>query len=237
MNTQQKRGIAADGISDEAVSHYLESHPDFFERHSGLLGTLQLPHTVGGSAVSLIERQVAILRGRNAKLERKLQDLVAFGRSNDALASKIHNLSKALISAEGADGVIDAVERSLSDDFGAERAVLLLLRQAQVSAQLPEGGLVRALDRNDPGLVSYSSILEAAGPRCGHPNESQREFLFGESGGNVRSAALVPLGGQPRIGILAVGSDDPDRFLPTMSVDFLTRIGDLVTHAIATRAA
>ena len=32
------------------------------------------------------------------------------------------------------------------------------------------------------------------------------------------------------LGLLAVGSRSPDRFLPTMSVEFLTRIGELIAE-------
>ena len=47
---------------DEAqVAEYLQSHPDFFERHQNLLTTIRIPHRTGG-AVSLVERQASSLR-------------------------------------------------------------------------------------------------------------------------------------------------------------------------------
>jgi uncharacterized protein YigA (DUF484 family) len=56
--------------------------------------------------------------------------------------------------------------------------------------------------------------------------DSQREFLFGSDAGEVGSVALVPLGTKGSLGLLACGSNDPHRFNPTMSTDFLTHVGD-----------
>ena len=44
--------------------------------------------------------------------------------------------------------------------------------------------------------------------------------------------ALVPLGKKSELGFLAIGSVAADRFHPGMSIDFLTRLGELVTEAI-----
>ena len=44
--------------------------------------------------------------------------------------------------------------------------------------------------------------------------------------------ALTPLGPKGSLGILAIGSSDSQRFLPGMSTEFLSRIGELVTYAL-----
>jgi uncharacterized protein YigA (DUF484 family) len=45
--------------------------------------------------------------------------------------------------------------------------------------------------------------------------------------------ALAPIGQNAALGFLAIGSSDSDRFDPTMSTDFLARVGDHVREAIA----
>jgi uncharacterized protein len=45
--------------------------------------------------------------------------------------------------------------------------------------------------------------------------------------------ALIPLGGQVPAGLLALGSVDRDRFHPGMSTEFLWRMGELITDALA----
>jgi uncharacterized protein YigA (DUF484 family) len=234
MTTQQKSGVPPETISEEAIAHYLQMHPDFFERHPSLLATLKLGHS-SGPAVSLIERQVAILRTRHAKLERKLQELVTIANSNDVLSEKIHRLASGFLDATTADEVVAALRKALSSDFGAEFAVLLLFDDAAETAELNGNDWVRRVNRRDESAGGFGSLLGDESPRCGRLTEAQRDFVFGsEDGQRVASAALTPLG-SPAIGMLGIGSSDADRFLPTMSVDFLSRVGDLISHAVRSR--
>ena len=43
---------------------------------------------------------------------------------------------------------------------------------------------------------------------------------------------MVPLGTETCIGFLAIGSTDANRFHPGMSIDFLGRLGELVSEAL-----
>ena len=100
MTTSQARGMKHEGLSDATVAEYLQTFPDFFERNSPLLTKLRLPQLRdAGATVSLVERQVEVLRERNQSLERKLKELVDVARANDALADRIHRLSQRLIRA------------------------------------------------------------------------------------------------------------------------------------------
>ena len=94
---------------------------------AALLAKLRLPHLRDAAAtVSLVERQVEVLRERNQSLERKLKELVDVARANDALADRIHRLSQRLIRAHDLPATIDAVETSLREDFDAMHSVLVL---------------------------------------------------------------------------------------------------------------
>ncbi len=76
------------------MSEYLQNYPDFFERNSPLLAKLRLPHLRDvGATVSLVERQVEVLRERNQTLERKLKELVEVARANDALADRTRTVA------------------------------------------------------------------------------------------------------------------------------------------------
>ena len=77
MSQHKGEATIAETFSEEDIAEYLHSHPDFFERHPKLLMGLKLAHQPGSSAISLVERQVAMLRQRNGDLERQLKDLVA----------------------------------------------------------------------------------------------------------------------------------------------------------------
>src|SRR5262245_16974062 len=101
MSTQQARGVKTETtINDDTVAQYLQTYPDFFERNSALLARLRLPHArESGQTISLMERQVDVLRERNRGLEHKLKELIDVARANEALTDKIHRFDRRLIRA------------------------------------------------------------------------------------------------------------------------------------------
>jgi uncharacterized protein YigA (DUF484 family) len=231
--TSQARGIKQEGLNDANVADYLQTYPDFFERNAALLAKLRLPHLRDmGATVSLVERQVEVLRERNQSLERKLKELVDVARANDTLADRIHRLSQRLIQAHSLLDTINAVETSLREDFDAMHSVLVLfLEQARTLA--PEAGqFLRSGDPTDADIKTFESLLQSGKPRCGQVRDAQRDYLFGKDSVAIGSVALTPLGPKGELGILAIGASDAERFHPAMSTEFLSRIGELVTYAL-----
>ncbi|MGH8496178.1 MAG: DUF484 family protein [Gammaproteobacteria bacterium] len=237
MTTQHKRGELFEGISEDAVAWYLQSHPEFFERHAHLLTHLRLPHQTGGSAISLVERQVEILRERNRKLERKLHELVEVARLNDKLAGKIMRLARELVGPKPPPAVLNVIESALREDFGADESVVVLFdATARESIEVPQQRFLRRAPRNAASLQPFETFLAANRPRCGQIRDAQRDFLFGKNNDEIGSVAMVPLGESASVGLLAIGSRDADRFHPAMSMDFLAHIGDLVSEALRARS-
>jgi uncharacterized protein YigA (DUF484 family) len=232
MTTREARGrTAAPPTEEETVAGYLQHHPDFFERHQPLLAKLRLPHVRGGSTISLVERQIEVLRERYAALETKLADFVKVARSNDQVAEKIHRFTRRLLRAKTRAIAIEQVEASLREDFDAFNSVLLLIGS---EPEKQNQRFVRSITADDSNLKSFESLFASGKPRCGQVRDSQREFLFGQEANDVGSVALVPLGdkGAP-IGLLVLGSTDRDRFHPGMSTEFLARMADLISDALS----
>jgi uncharacterized protein YigA (DUF484 family) len=233
MTTSQARGIKQDALNDLSVAEYLQTYPDFFERNGPLLTKLRLPHLRdSGATVSLVERQVEVLRERNQSLERKLKELVDVARSNDALAERIHRLTQRLIRARTLLDTIGAVEASLREDFDARDSVLVLFLEEARSLEAAPSRFLRTADPADPAMKTFESLLQAGKPRCGQIRDAQRDFLFGKDSIEIGSVALTPLGSKGALGILAIGASDVERFHPAMSTEFLSRIGELVTYAL-----
>lgn len=231
MSTQRKEEFVEEGLSEQSIHDFLAAHPDFFERHSTLLSSLNLPHASGG-AVSLVERQVSVLRQRELKLERRLRELIQVARENDVLSSKIHELTLQLLAATDLHRTIVVIEEALRSGFGADHAVLVLFGEPDQFDDINVGRFFRVVKKDDTSLKPFSTFLNGSGARCGKIRDSQRQFLFQHDADEVGSAALVPLGEGAEIGFLAVGSVDSDRFHPGMSIDFLTRLGDLVAGSL-----
>src|SRR5690349_21393105 len=104
MTTQTARGAPAgqtpSGQTDEErIERYLSLNPDFFERHQPLLARMRLPHMRTGSTVSLVERQVEVLREQKTDADRRLAEFVAVARANDQLADRIHRFTRRLLRA------------------------------------------------------------------------------------------------------------------------------------------
>ncbi len=238
--SKQPVGRLDEGTLEEtAIADYLQGNPDFFERHATLLTKLKLPHNRGSSAISLVERQVAALRDKNEKLETRLRELIEVARGNDVLAAKIHRLACRLVRADDASGVMDALEASLREDFGASEWLLLVSADGESQLSKLNSRHLRIVRIGAPELKMFETLFESGRPRCGQIRDSQRDYLFGAGTVEIGSAALVPLGNKSSskaagAAVLAIGSPDAERFHPTMSTEFLARIGDLVCEAIGT---
>jgi uncharacterized protein YigA (DUF484 family) len=233
MTINQVRGLPAEPIEEQAVAQYLHRNADFFEHHPQLLARMRLQHTRNGSTVSLIERQVEVLREKIQSQEAKLAEFVRVARANNVLAEKIHRFTRRLLRAAGTGPAIAEIEASLREDFDTFHAVLVLPSASAPTAQDSTWRFLRRVSPDDPGYRSFDTLFAACKPRCGQIRDSQREFLFGAEAPNIGSVAMIPLGGQLPIGLLALGSVDRDRFHPGMSTEFLGRMGELITDALA----
>ena len=230
MTTREARGLAAVDSEEESIAGYLQRNPEFFERHQAVLARLKLPHARGGSAISLVERQIEVLREKLAGLEGKLAELVRVARANDAIAERLHRFTRRLLRSVPRGEMLARIESGLREDFDAFHAALVLIGAAP-DPSAPR--FVRALAADDPNLKSFESLFASGKPRCGQARDSQREFLFGPEGLEMGSVALVPLGDKGALGLLALGSADRDRFHPGMSTEFLARLAELIGDSLA----
>ena len=231
MSTQAKPEYVEEELTEETIGAYLTAHPDFFERNPKLLSKLRIPHETGGT-VSLVERQVSMLRQKEVRLERQLRELIQVARDNDTLAAKIHQLSIHLLAADSLNATVAAVEEAVRAGFGADQAVLVLFGNPDSFDDVDAGRFFRAIQRDDEALRPFATFLKGSGPRCGRVRDAQRRFLFRSDAEDIGSVALVPLGSEAGIGFLAIGSVDANRFHPGMSIDFLARVGDLISGAL-----
>ena len=233
MTTREARGLAAVDSEEESIAAYLQRNPEFFERHQAVLARLRLPHVRGGSTISLVERQIEVLREKLATLEGKLAEFVRVARANDAIAERLQRFTRRLVRELARGEAVARIEAGLREDFDASHSVMVLI--GEYPDLLPQR-FVRCVASDEPHLKSFESLFASGKPRCGQARDSQREFLFGPEGADLASFALVPLGEKGAMGLLALGSTDRDRFHPGMSTEFLARLAELVTDALGAGA-
>ena len=224
-------------LAEDQIADFLVAHPDFFERHGAVLARIKLPHQRGSAAISLVERQVLVLRDKHAVLEKKLHELIENGRANDAISDRLHRLTRRLLRARDAAGVVAALETSLREDFGASRWVLLATDPA-VSAlgNLQNGARARRAARQ-PRTEDLRDVLRvrAAAQRPDPRHAARLPLRRRRQPGRLDRADSARRA--RGLGLLAIASHDTERYLPTMSTDYLVRIGEIVTEAVSARLA
>jgi len=229
MTGKPASSLLGGSLDEQSVALYLQQHPDFFEHHAQLLARLRLHHPRNASTVSLIERQVEVLRERQQAQEQKLAEFVHVARVNDQLAERIHGFTRRLLRAPQRAAVLAEIESGLRENLETFHAVLLL---PGIPGNEPPGRFLRHVAPDDPVYRSFETLFASGRPRCGQVRDSQRSFLFGAEAASIGSLALIPLMGLEPPGLLALGSVDRERFHPGMSIEFLARMGELIADAL-----
>lgn len=223
----------AQSLDEQAVADYLRRHPHFFENKPTLLADLRIPHTTG-SAVSLVERQVAVLRDSNTGLQDQLQSLIQVARENDRLNGLLQKLTLRLIECGNLGDLLALIDIRLRQDFSADRVTVQLLSTPKDGALATRPEFVRDADALR-GL--FQRLLGAGKPYCGQLKAEQLEALFGEQAAEVGSAALMPLsrrngGGQGELGLIAIGSFERRRFHSAVDTAFLGRMSEIIAATL-----
>lgn len=220
MNTTSCRSI-----SSEDVSQYLLANPDFFVQHPDVLRDIQVPH-VSGEAVSLVEKQLLLLRHQHTEAQDKFNELVEIARQNEELARRMHLLSLTLIDATEPKEIFSVLYKNLQQNFKVDHVTVKLFAElASSSNHLVEEFVGNAVSEK----VLFDSIIQKRMPVSGHIKHQQRTFLFGESENDIASAVIVPLHGKGWGGVLSIASTDLDRFTQTMGVELLANLGEILS--------
>ena len=211
-------------MKPEEVAGYLKDHPEFFEHYSELMAEIFIPHPHGGRAIPISERQILTLRERNRQIENKLREVIQYGEENDAISDKVHRISVALVAAPELRAALNAVYLNLREDFAVPHVALRLWRGGG-RGDMPEFRPVSDAARE------FAESL--ANPYCGGRAMVDTASWFGEAGAHLRSFSYLPLRNDGIFGLLALASEDPQRFFPEMGTLYLKRLGDLIGAALA----
>jgi uncharacterized protein YigA (DUF484 family) len=211
-------------MTPDAVVNYLKQHPEFFEEQAEFLATIMIPHPHGGRAIPISERQILTLRDKSKQLEDKLRELIVFGEENDAIGEKLHRLTLALVAARDVEAVVAALYCNLREDFAVPHTVLRLWPEG-AHPQAPEFASVSAAARD------FADSL--AQPYCSAHAMVDTAEWFGEASGHLRSFAYVAMKSERAFGLLAMASEDAQRFYPEMGTLYLKRLGEITAAALA----
>ncbi len=208
------------GISEAQVVEYLKEHPDFFMKERELLEDLNLPHS-SGQTISLVERQVGILRERNVEVRRRANELLEAARVNDQLFEKTRTLTLALLDAGSMRELNEVLATHLLVDFNADFVCCHVT------------GSYEPLDHfSVHEEIPFRSLLNAGRATCTTLRSHELEQVFPNGiHGDAGSAVLIPIEGTESI--LAVGSRDPAHFAPDMDTLFVTYMAQILGKVIS----
>jgi uncharacterized protein len=231
LKAQKAESPEVPAASEREVVAYLKQHTEFLARHPELLEAIELKHK-SGSAVSLIERQVEILRAKNQRLEDRLARLVEAARDNEKRTDNVLKLARTLIRAPSLANVAAELARCMREDFAIEEtfigvAAASLRRHdiAGLTSLEPEGKIVKAFEN-----FFRTRLIE-----CGPLAEARAKLLFPKARELPQSAAVIPLEKDKTLGMLVLASADPGKFQPRQGKLFLELTAELLASALRAR--
>jgi uncharacterized protein YigA (DUF484 family) len=207
------------------VAAWLRRHPQFLKQFPDLALSLVVPRDEGPAA-SLASYQLEVLRDKNRELARRLQDLFANAQENERLAVRTHQLTLALLRRDTAADTLRAMAATLAEDFQGDLVRIVLFAPVE---GLGDTDWLQVVPADDARLAPFRDALAEGEPICGRLHPDKSALLYGARVDEVQSSALLPL---PAVGLLAVGSHDPNRFFPGMGTLFLRMMGEALVAAL-----
>ena len=214
-------------ITEDDIAHFLASTPSFFERHAGLLASVQLTCPHSHRAISLQERQAELLRRKIRGLELRVADMLRLGHDNSAIAERLLGWTQALLRVDRPRELPALVEDGLRRHFDLPQVALRLWDLAPAHADLDQA------DGTGEPVRVWADALQR--PYCG-PGSGQEAIAWlgqPEAAASVALLALRPEPGGKAFGLLVLASPDPQRFQLSMETDFLRQLGELAGAALS----
>ena len=221
---------AMNPITEDDIAHYLASNPEFFQRHAELLSTVQLTSPHGHRAVSLQERQAEMLRDKIKVLELRIMEMIRAGSENMVIADRLQRWARQLLQVPTPAGLPQAIVEEIRGQFMVPQVAIKVwgVAAAHQGAEFAQGA-------SEDARTFASSLTQ---PYCG-VNAGFEPVQWLEDPKAVQSLALIPLREgavtepTPAFGLLVLASPDSQRFTSGMGTDFLERIAELASAALA----
>lgn len=226
MKSEEKTGEFT--IEDpDLVRGYLRDHPDFFESNTDLLVDLNLPHNQGGT-ISLVEKQVSMLRERDKASRVKLDEFLKAAKHNDDVFKKCQFMILGLIEAEDQAAFLKNLEKGFKRDFKASAYSLLIF--GDEPRQINH---FTSVVRKDAAKEYVASLIRSTKPTLGTLRPTEQDFLFRHQSEKVKSAVVLSVrDGREQIALLAIGNSDANYFQPGMGTMFVHFIADVLARLI-----
>ncbi|MGF1594213.1 MAG: DUF484 family protein [Kiloniellaceae bacterium] len=215
----------AAAISADQVAAYLQRHPDFLTEHPELLDVLTPPGRArGDGVVDLQQFMVERLRREVAEMTELRDDLVATGRSNLAIQSRVQEAILALLRASSFEEFVETITTDLAVILDLDVVTIGVEQAAEGAAWKPVAGVYCLKAGSIDTLLGSSGNLLLREDIAGDP------AIFDGAAGLVRSDALIRLtiAKTTPPALLALGSRQPGAFHAGQGTELLSFLSQVL---------
>ena len=121
-------GILRKKITEKDVVNYLLENSDFFIKNPQALEALEIKHE-SGDAVSLIERQVELIKEKSNKTVSKLKELLSNAHLNETLFIKVKDLVKIILNSRQLEDLSSGTENFFKNEFETDACKVIFFTQ------------------------------------------------------------------------------------------------------------
>ena len=210
-------------LNEKEVEQFLLLNPDFLSKNSHILNTLEIVHETGG-AVSLIQKQVELLRENYNSTSNNLLGLIEIAKNNESIFLRTKDLILDLILCKNSIDIISLAERRFEGQFQADKCKLLFFRE---NLNLPKG---RIIDPKEAHGV-FGKKYNAVDIYFGSINKKESNYIFKKKSGIVE-CVLVPIKSPDCPGLLALGSKKEGVYSNDYDSMFLEFVAQVLANLI-----
>ena len=218
-------------VTEEQVVKHLQDNPGFFLSHPELLSNLKLPHE-SGKAISLVEKQVNILREHGVKATEKLKLLTDNARTNDEIFDVTRSLIVALLNCNTIEELSISVQKHIVRLKNVDACELIFLNHSMLSSST-------AIRVEESKIIKekFNDVFRLKKSFCAQLKEEQILYLFPLSEESISSTALCPVNDNyETFALLALGNKTANHFnvhLDTLFLDFICEVLGTVIRRLA----
>ena len=209
-----------DSFTKSDLVDFLKTNPDIFQRHPELLELVTLSDSRG--TASLLEKQLEQLKERLNRFQSKQSEFIEVARENEQISD---SFSKVIYQLIGFSNL---------SEFASEFPVILrkTFEIDEVSFKTKQSAALRPADQEIyedalRRLVNNQSVCDDRWP------SSIISLFFSDA---IKSAALIPMRSSTEdetIGILALGSTNPERYTNELGTTHLDRLGIMTGNCLS----
>jgi len=199
-------------FSKADLVRYLEQNPNIFQQHPELLELVTLTDSRG--TASLLERQVSMMKERLNEHKSQQSQFMQVARENEQISDSFSHVICQMIGFTNLSQFATEFPKELRATFNIDE---VSFKTAQAAARKPSDNL--GYDDAVRRMINNRAVSDNR-----WPSNIMRLFFSSD----INSAALIPMrkpDSTDPLGILALGSKDPDRYTNDLGTAHLDRLG------------